>query len=316
MRKYYILKLIALLLILVSYLEAAVPQLINYQGRLTDGAGNPTSDGTYNLIFTIYNAEGTIVWQENHNNITIIDGLFHIILGTGEHSVYGSLTSAIFADSALWLGIKVGDDPEIDPRTRLTSQAYTFHSGRADTAAFATGSGWVDDGSVVKLDNDIDAIYVDDDGQVGIGTTDPNANLDVVGNVSSQDGRVHRDFLVWNTVLSSPNKIHVKTNIPTSSNTMYRFLVEGYNFGVSQAIFSEAVGYAYASIDNIVYTKNNDYDGGVSISQYRSSDGYVVLLLTSPGSTYYMGFSVSAWFVNPTNAFNIEATVYQQEENL
>lgn len=33
---------------------AEVPQVINYQGYLTDGVGSPVADGPYQIVFTIY----------------------------------------------------------------------------------------------------------------------------------------------------------------------------------------------------------------------------------------------------------------------
>ncbi|NEO46955.1 MAG: hypothetical protein F6K55_23670, partial [Moorea sp. SIO4A3] len=71
-------------------------------------------------------------------------------------------------------------------------------------------------------------------GKVGIGTTNPNAKLDVSGDIqatgklssqeqlSSQDGKVRRDFVTWNTRVGTSNPIHIKTNIPKKSSVMYR----------------------------------------------------------------------------------------------
>ena len=45
---------------------AAVPQLINYQGWLTENGVNPVADGDYSLTFKIYNdsTAGTVLWTE------------------------------------------------------------------------------------------------------------------------------------------------------------------------------------------------------------------------------------------------------------
>jgi hypothetical protein len=141
-------------------------------------------------------------------------------------------------------------------------------------------------------------------------------NHDHSGGLSSQGGKVRRDFLTWNTTVANSQPIHIKTNIPKKSNVMYRFLVEGYNYGVRAVIFSDAVGYTYREWDSIGYDQTNNYANGASISQYYSSDGYVVIKLTIP-DTYYIGFSVSAWFTNPTGtAFGISAVVYHQSGDL
>ncbi|MGH8003413.1 MAG: hypothetical protein ACRECJ_01650, partial [Limisphaerales bacterium] len=41
-----------------------VPKLINFQGILKDGSGNPVADGSYSVTFRIYEvpAGGTLLW--------------------------------------------------------------------------------------------------------------------------------------------------------------------------------------------------------------------------------------------------------------
>ena len=128
--------------------------------------------------------------------------------------------------------------------------------------------------------------------------------------------QVRRDFLTWNTSSNTAIPVHIKTNIPIKSNTMYRILVEGYNYGASTVINSDVVGYTYQLWACMGNASVNNYAGGVSISQYCSADGFVVVRLDVT-SNYYMGFSTSAWFMNPTgNAFNISGTVFMQSGNL
>ena len=46
--------------------DAAVPQVINYQGYLTDTDGNPVPDDTYTMTFFLYTTEsgGSAEWSE------------------------------------------------------------------------------------------------------------------------------------------------------------------------------------------------------------------------------------------------------------
>jgi hypothetical protein len=161
-----------------------VPHLINYQGRLTDIDGNPVSDGEYLITFTIWNdslstAPADRRWISPDCPVLVINGLFNWQLGSRE-----SLPPWIVANyTDLWLGIKVGDDPEMAPRTRLSSVPYAYMAWQSEYAAYADsagmlagdppGSGWIDDGAVIRLETATDS--------VGIGVSSPAEKLDVDG---------------------------------------------------------------------------------------------------------------------------------------
>ena len=82
--------------IIATATQAAAPQLINYQGRLTDNVGNPVADGSYSVVFTIHDAAvaGTSVWTETHISVTITNGLFNVLLGT-----FDPLIETVFTDT-------------------------------------------------------------------------------------------------------------------------------------------------------------------------------------------------------------------------
>ncbi|MFH1892627.1 MAG: hypothetical protein ABIK83_08100 [Candidatus Zixiibacteriota bacterium] len=110
--------------LLVSLVNADVPSTMTYQGRLTDNAGNPVTDMPRNVTFKIYDETSTVRWEESHT-ITTVDGLFTVQLGSN-----GSpLTADVFNYDECWLGITVGADPEIIPRTRLNTVPYAFKTG-------------------------------------------------------------------------------------------------------------------------------------------------------------------------------------------
>ena len=129
------------IVVLSASVMAEVPQLINYQGRLTDSDGDPVPNAPYSIVFTIYDHTSTAIWQETHASVTTSDGLFNVLLGAGDHSGYGDLDESIFSDSVRWLGIKVGEDPEIQPRTQFVSVPYAYHALISDTASYATAGG-------------------------------------------------------------------------------------------------------------------------------------------------------------------------------
>lgn len=98
---------------------AAVPHLINYQGRLTDSTGTPLN-GSYALTFRIYDSEtaGGMLWEETHTGVVIQKGIFSVLLG--------SVTNLNLAfDKPYFLEIKVGSEV-MSPRQRITTSAYAF----------------------------------------------------------------------------------------------------------------------------------------------------------------------------------------------
>ena len=113
--------------LLSSLVYAAVPHLINYQGRLTDSSGTPLN-GAYSLTFRIYDAEtaGNLLWQETHSGVVIQKGIFGILLG--------SVTNLDLPfDKSYFLEIKVGNEV-MSPRQRITSSAYAIRAETAEDA--------------------------------------------------------------------------------------------------------------------------------------------------------------------------------------
>ena len=112
--------LLAATLIYTFTASAAIPHLINFQGKATDKAGMPLN-GTYNLTFRIYNVEtaGTAKWSETQPAITISNGIFQVQLG--------SVTPLNLAfDEPYWISIEINTDSEMSPRTRLASVPYAY----------------------------------------------------------------------------------------------------------------------------------------------------------------------------------------------
>lgn len=125
--------LLVTMLLAQSVALAQIPRTLTYQGVLTDTAGNPKPDGNYAFTFRLYSVAtgGTALWMEQ-KTITLYQGLFYSALG--DQVAFGP---AVSFDRPYWLGIQVGSDPEMVPRTALSSVAYSFSATKADTAAFA-----------------------------------------------------------------------------------------------------------------------------------------------------------------------------------
>ncbi len=123
---------------------AQVPQLMNYQGLLSDPAtGNLIADGNYQIVFAIYDLPtgGSPVWSESQT-VETRQGLFSTLLGSNN-----PLMPDVLSGPEKYLGIKVASDPEMTPRRRIVSSAYAMLSQSAnqwsglDTADFRNSDG-------------------------------------------------------------------------------------------------------------------------------------------------------------------------------
>jgi len=121
----FLVVLLSVFLMITGFAFGQVPQLINYQGVLVDPTtGQPVPDDTYSITFSIYNVSsgGSAIWSENQN-VQTKDGLYSVLLGS-----ITPLTPTILSGTEKYLGIKVGDDPEMTPRKRIVSVAYSIVS--------------------------------------------------------------------------------------------------------------------------------------------------------------------------------------------
>lgn len=134
--------------------QGQVPQLMNYQGILTDPeTGDPIPDDTYQMIFSIYDTPsgGSAIWSETRS-VGTQDGLYNVLLGSTT-----PLTPSLLEGTEKYLGVQVGADPEMTPRKRMVSVAYAITSSQVSGSSNIFPS----------------------DGKVGIGTTDPKGKLHI-----------------------------------------------------------------------------------------------------------------------------------------
>jgi len=116
------------LLMLAGLSGAEVPNLIGFQGQLTE-SGNPV-DGDVEISFKIYNVAtgGSPMWTEVRT-VTVSDGRYSILLGS-ETTLEGL---EFFGDR--WLALHVTGQSEMTPRYRLATSPYSMRSRVADSVA-------------------------------------------------------------------------------------------------------------------------------------------------------------------------------------
>jgi hypothetical protein len=140
-----------------------IPQMLSYQGKLTDTLGQPVPNGSYPMMFLLYTVPsgGSAFWSENQS-VTTKNGLFSVLLGSV--TPIGSIPDS----GAVYLGMTVSGGPELSPRLRIASAVYSYLSARSansdllqgkDTTGFvrigqagSVTSSMVVDGTVAAVD--------------------------------------------------------------------------------------------------------------------------------------------------------------------
>lgn len=135
----------AALLLAALPAAAAVPGLIQYQGKLLDSAGVVVPDQTLAMEFRFYDAcsGGTLLLTDTHDSVALSDGIYSVALGGGTITP-GSEPDlqTVFRDNdVVCMGITVGADAEMTPRQQLLTVPYALRAGTADTATAGVGAG-------------------------------------------------------------------------------------------------------------------------------------------------------------------------------
>jgi hypothetical protein len=103
-------------------LHADIPQIISYQGKVTDSGGTPVADGSYTMRFQIYDQliGGSPLWDSGAQSVDLADGIFSVMLGGTGHP---ELNLAF--DDDYWLQVAFEGTIQ-SPRRRLGSVGYSY----------------------------------------------------------------------------------------------------------------------------------------------------------------------------------------------
>ena len=205
------------LVALSNVVLAQVPQTMSYQGVLTDADGSPVANGTYTLTFKLYNIGDAVNWTEIQQ-VPVKNGLINIILGKVQPlslafdqpyrlgitignepeleprieltSAAYSLNASSVSDSSV-TGAKIARNHVVRSINNLRDEVRIVAGDNVTIkpegqtlliSAAATGGG--DGHSLDAADGSpVNAVFVDNEGNVGVGTDTPGEKLDVEGNI-------------------------------------------------------------------------------------------------------------------------------------
>ena len=136
-----ILLILPALLILATLLASgqSVPQLINYQGRLTNASGQPLDGVSVDLTFRFYSAEtaGAIYLAVSQPGVQVSKGVYNVLIGSGAITpgTESTLAGVFQKHGEVWMSVQVGNDSEMIPRSLITSVPYAFRAQSIDASA-------------------------------------------------------------------------------------------------------------------------------------------------------------------------------------
>ena len=121
--KHFALLLALTAMIVALPARAQTPRTISFQGVLTDDQGQPLADGTYSLHFRLAaeDAPETTLWEEQHTDVPVSDGLFSVVLGS-------IAPLDLPFDQPYVLGIGVDGGAEMTPLVSLTAAPYAIRA--------------------------------------------------------------------------------------------------------------------------------------------------------------------------------------------
>ena len=140
--KQYLPVFLILFLFSVNFVQSettsSIPQLINYQGMLTNAEGQPLETKEYKLSFSIFTkaTEGTAVWGPQifdgkldlgHGlKVPVVRGYFNVILGPQD--TYGRIITDSFQTNEAYIEISIENNNPIKPRQKILTSPYAVVS--------------------------------------------------------------------------------------------------------------------------------------------------------------------------------------------
>jgi hypothetical protein len=145
----------AMLLAFCGMVSAEIPQVMGYQGRITENTGIPVANGTYAMQFRIYDAEtgGSLLWDSGSLSVETNAGVFSVMLGESPQP-----TLNLDFDQDYWLLVTYRGEDQL-PRKRLCSVGYAYMASGLVPGTLVSGAIAGGTQSVLRAENTSTASY-------------------------------------------------------------------------------------------------------------------------------------------------------------
>lgn len=290
----------------IASCPAAVPALINYQGRLVKDGTNLVN-GTVGLSLRIFDtSSGGNLLYEDSNTVVVVDGLYATYIG--DDTTFGTLTNAL-ATPAAYLETMV-DGIALLPRDRLGSVAYALSAQTAQgVMAGGISSEMIAAGAVGPMQLAADAVTSAAIADGAIFAADLASNA--VTTAAIADGAITAVKLSQAYYPLPPITI---TNPAPSAQAAFghalcnaggaRFVVGAPGDGAGSAYLFDLNGTRVASITNRVPTPDSQFGYAVGCVGNRIVIGAPLqdTGATDAGAAYYYDLNGTYYktFANPT----------------
>lgn len=114
-------------------IEDGVPNVISFQGSISDEKSSDALTGTYSITFNLYSEKtgGAPVWSETQRQVQLKEGKFQVLFGSNKESNPLNIPF----DKKYFIGISINGGKEIKERIELVSTPLSLGSKYAEEVA-------------------------------------------------------------------------------------------------------------------------------------------------------------------------------------